>query len=296
MSWKLFDPTTPVLIQGITGKEGARMARWLVASGVNVVGGVTPGKGGQTIEGKPVFDSVVALRERFPDAAVSCIAVPAPRALGAVEEAAASGVTHIHLLTENVPVHDVRRMREIVTRFGATLLGPSSIGYLQFPRFRVGYLGGEAPFDSLKEGGVAVVSTSGGMTNELMMSLAREGIGIRTALATGGDRIVGFSLEDAIRWNESLTEVASLALFVEPGRVLLRKIASGEFTFSKPIAIFLAGESLDLLPRGFPYGHTGTILGEDDPSVAELRKAIVARGVPCVDTMADFLSTMKTYG
>ncbi len=296
MSWKLFDPTTPILIQGITGKEGARMARWLVASGANVVGGVTPGKGGQLVEGKPVFDSVAALREKFPVAAVSSIVVPAPRVLGAVEEAVAAGVTHIHLLTENVPVHDVRRMREIVAAAGATLLGPSSIGYLQFPRFRVGYLGGESPFESVKEGGVAVISTSGGMTNELMMSLAREGIGIRTALATGGDRIVGFSLEDAIQWNESLPEVTSLALFVEPGRALLRNIASGEFTFSKPVAIFLAGASLDLLPRGMPYGHTGTILGEDDPSVAELRGKIVARGVPCVDTMADFLSTMKTYG
>ncbi|MEK7116016.1 MAG: CoA-binding protein, partial [Patescibacteria group bacterium] len=178
MSWKLFDPTTPILIQGITGKEGARMTRWLVASGANVVGGVTPGKGGQLVEGKPVFDSVAALHEKFSDTAVSSIVVPAPRVLGAVEEAIAAGVTHIHLLTENVPVHDVRRMRDMVAHAGATLLGPSSIGYLQFPRFRVGYLGGESPFDSLKEGGVAVISTSGGMTNELMMSLAREGIGI----------------------------------------------------------------------------------------------------------------------
>jgi succinyl-CoA synthetase alpha subunit len=293
MNWPWFEPTAQVLIQGITGKEGARMAAWLVASGVNVVGGVTPGKGGQTVEGKPVFNSVGELRERFPDVAVSSIVVPAARVPGAVEEALGAGITSLHILTEQVPVHDVMRMKELARARGATILGPSSVGYLQFPRFRVGYLGGEAPFQALKEGGMAIVSTSGGMTNELMMALSREGIGVRLAFALGGDRVIGTTLEEAIRWSEARPEVTSLAIFIEPGRPLLPALISGTFSFTKPTVMFLAGEALDDLPRGMPYGHTGTILGEDERPVREIREALRQRNVTCVGTMSEFLAACQ---
>ncbi len=296
MNWKLFDSETPVMIQGITGKEGARMARWLIASGINVVGGVTPGKGGQVVEGRPVWNTVAEARAAYPDLVVSSIVVPAPRALGAVEEAIAAGVTHLHILTEGIPVHDVLTMRQCASASGAVILGPSSVGYLQFPKFRIGYLGGETPFKTLSEGGVAVLSTSGGMANELLMALAREGIGIRIGMALGGDRIVGTTFEAAVRMCEELPSVTSLAIFVEPGRSLLRSLVSGTFVFRKPVVIFLAGEAIDDLPRGIPYGHTGTILGEDDPPVREIRRGLVERGISCVGAMSEFLTVMKRYG
>ncbi|MFA5935763.1 MAG: CoA-binding protein [Patescibacteria group bacterium] len=289
MNMKLFSPDALVAIQGITGKEGARMTEWLLGSGVQVVGGVTPGKGGQTVLEKPVFNSVAELRAMFPAVEASCVVVPPQRVLGAVIEAIEAGIRFVHILSENVPVHDALMIRDLAKKSGAMVLGPSSVGYLQFPPFRLGYLGGERPFDILHEGDIAVISTSGGMANELMMALGNAGIGIRVAMAIGGDRISGTALEEAIRWCESLPEVRRLALFVEPGQPWVLQLASGETTLQKPASILLAGDALDNLPRGLPYGHTGTILGEDDVSVRDLRSLLEARGIRVTGSVRDFV-------
>jgi succinyl-CoA synthetase alpha subunit len=295
MKMELFNNGTPVMIQGITGKEGSRMTRWLKGSGVNVVAGVSPGHIGETVEGCPVFETVKELKAQFSDVAVSSIVVPAKFALNAVREAIDGGITFVHLITERVPVHDVLAMRTLAEARGVHILGPSSVGYLQFPAFRLGYLGGESPFTILKEGSAAVISTSGGMTNELMMSLSTNGIGITVAMALGGDRVIGITLEDAIRWCESLDEVKLMTVFVEPGRPLLRSLIAGTFTFKKPAVLFLAGEALDDMPRGLPYGHTGTVLGEDDPTVRETRVLLKNRGIACTATMSEFITACKHY-
>jgi succinyl-CoA synthetase alpha subunit len=295
MNIQLFKSNTPVMIQGITGKEGSRMTRWLKASGVNIVAGVSPGHIGETVEGCTVFETVADLKAQFPDVAVSSIVVPAKFALGAVREAILGGITFVHLITEKVPVHDVLAMRELAESKGASVLGPSSVGYLQFPAFRLGYLGGESPFTVLKEGNTAVISTSGGMTNELMMSLSAHGIGVKIALALGGDRVTGMTLEETIHWCEALDEVKLITVFIEPGRPLLRSLVNGEFTFKKPAVLFLAGEALDDMPRGLPYGHTGTVLGEDDPTVKETRGLLKKRGLACSATMSEFITACKTY-
>lgn len=295
MSWNFFASDTPVLVQGMTGKEGVRMTRALLQSGVNVVAGVTPGKGGQRVEDRPIFDTVAEARAAYPNLETSCIVVPPARVRGAVTEAIVAGIRFVNILTENVPVHDVLAMREEAKERGVIILGPSSVGYLQFPRFRLGYLGGDNPFQTLTEGGTAVISTSGGMTNELMMSLSRAGAGIRVAFAIGGDRVTGISLEDAIAWSESQEAVKMLALFVEPGRPLLRKLLAGTASFKKPTVLFLAGEALDAMPRGLPYGHTGTILGEDDLSVTETRAKLRERGIVCVGSMSEFLLECTKY-
>lgn len=292
---KLFPSDTQVLIQGITGKEGSRMASWLVASGVNVVGGVTPGKAGQTVEGRPVFESVADARAAFPDCFATSVVVPPGRVLGAVTDAINANIRFVHVLTEQVPVHDVIAMRRTAAENRATILGPSSIGYLQYPRFRIGYLGGETPFEVVSEGPAAVISTSGGMTNELMTALSRGGVGTRFAVAIGGDRVVGTTLEDAFAFAERLDEVKLVALFVEPGRSLLRELLSGVRAFAKPAVVFLAGDALDDLPRGVPYGHTGTVLGEGDASVRETRDALRTRGIACAGTMSDFINACKSY-
>jgi succinyl-CoA synthetase alpha subunit len=289
MKWKLFDPGSPLIIQGMTGKEGSRMARWLINSGSNVVAGVTPGKGGQSVEDRPIFNSVSEAKAAFLAVEISSIAVPAPFVLSAVKDAIEAGIRFIHILTEQVPVHDVMRIKEIAQAKGATILGSSSVGYIQFPQFRMGYLGGESPFSTVQEGGVAIVSTSGGMTNELMMALTRNRIGVRLAFALGGDRVIGMTLEDAIHWSESCPEVASIAIFIEPGRPLLKALISGTFYFTKLAVVFLAGEALDDMPRCLPYGHTGTILGEDEMSVHEIRKILSERGIKCVGTMSEFI-------
>ncbi len=295
MNWQRFSEPTEVLIQGMTGKEGMRMAKWLIGSGVRVVAGVTPGKGGQEVEGKPILNSVAEARAAFPNIQITSIVVPPMRVLGAVEDALASGLKYIQILTENIPVHDVLAMREKASEAGAQILGPSSVGYLQFPKFRVGYIGGEEPFKILKEGSLAVVSNSGGMTNELLMGLTRRGIGIRCAFAVGGDRVVGTSLRDAIQHAEESEDVKAIAVFAEPGHPVLNALADGEFVVKKPLAILMPGDVLDTLPRGMPYGHTGTVLGEDDRSVPELRAAIKAKGYVCTGSLKEMFTACEAY-
>lgn len=293
MNWNIFSPASQVVIQGMTGKEGSRMARWLLQSGVQVVAGVTPGKGGQQVEGCPIFDTVQVARVAFPEIAVSCVVVPPSRVLSAVHEAMDAGIRFMTILSENVPVHDALAMRKRALEEGVAILGPSSVGYVQFPAFRLGYLGGENPFTHMIRGNTAILSTSGGMTNELIMSLSAAGIGIKLACAIGGDRVPCLSLIEMIRWSESQVDVATLAIFAEPGQPLLRLLVSGAFRFQKPAVIFLAGETLDDLPRGSSYGHTGTILGEDDLSVNDLRTQLRERGVTCVGSMSEFLLECK---
>lgn len=293
MNWKQFSPSTHILVQGMTGKEGARMTKWLLQSGMSVCAGVTPGKGGMLIEGCPIFNSVAEAITAFPAVEITSIVVPAARVRGAVEEALAAGIKYAHILTESVPVYDVLAMRSEARAQGAVILGPSSVGYLQFPRFRVGYIGGENPFGVIPEGGIALVSTSGGMTNEIMMGFAREGLGIRVAFAIGGDRIPAFSLEDALAFCDTQSNVSHLVVFAEPGRPFFQRLLQGVSTFTHPIVVFLAGDILDDLPRGKAYGHTGTLLQEEEMSVASLREALRAKGIPCVATMPELLHYFK---
>lgn len=294
-SWPVFSRTTPILVQGITGKEGARMTQWLCQSGAKVCAGVTPGKGGQVVEGCPVFNTVKEAVEAHPGIVVASIVVPASRVRGAVEEALMAGIRFIHILTESIPVHDVLAMRAQAEKQHAIILGPSSVGYLQFPEFRVGYIGGQNPFNILKEGPVSLISTSGGMVNELMMGLARHGIGIRSAIAVGGDRIPLFSLEQALRIADENSDVKQHVVFAEPGRPFFQQLLEGKMMIKKPIVLFLAGDILDELPRGKAYGHTGTLLQEKEASVALLRKALHEKGIPCVATMPELIQYFSSY-
>ncbi|MCR4256362.1 MAG: CoA-binding protein [Candidatus Uhrbacteria bacterium] len=285
--------SSKIVVQGMTGREGSRMARWMIASlpagrrgGANVIAGVTPGKGGQEVEGRPIFDSM----KDAPAADASCIVVPSAHALSAVKEALDADIRFIHVLTENVSLHDAVEMRRLAKEKQATLLGPASVGYLRFPDTRIGYIGGETPFSGrIKEGDLAVISTSGGMTNELMAALSRAGLGIRLAIAVGGGQVVGTSLSEAIAIAEADPEVARMALFVEPGQPMLRELDRG-WTPAKPFVVLLPGLALDALPRGLPYGHTGTILGEDEPTVAEQRARLAARGIAVAGSVAECVS------
>ena len=284
--------SSKIIIQGMTGKEGSRMARWMIASGANIVAGVTPGKGGQQVEGRHIFNSV----KGAPSAHVSCIVVPPVQVLSAVKEALESDIRFVHVLTENVPLYDAIEIRRLAKQKDALLLGPASVGFLSFPRTRIGYLGGEKPFEGqAKEGDIALISTSGGMTNELMAALSRAGLDIRLAIAVGGGQVVGLSLSEAVALSEADSEVQRIAVFAEPGQPILRELRQGR-KYSKPFVLMLPGAALDLLPRGLPYGHTGTILGEDEPGVQEMRIELRSMGVACAATVDEFVSLMKqTY-
>ena len=147
--WPRLDQKTSVIVQGMTGKEGSRMASWMIQDGMNVVAGVSPGKGGTEVEGRPIFHSVKEACASHAGIAATCIVVPAPFVLSAVREAIEARIPLIHIFSERVPVHDVMEMRAAALKVGLIILGPSSVGYLQFPHFRLGYLGGRLRRDWL---------------------------------------------------------------------------------------------------------------------------------------------------
>lgn len=292
--WQELPVTTEILVQGMTGKEGMRMTAWLKQSGMRVRAGVTPGKGGVEVEGCPIFDSVQAALAAFPQIGITSIVVPASRVRGAVEEALEAGLTKIHLLTESVPVHDVLALHRQAEEKGAIILGPSSVGYLQFPPFRIGYIGGENPFRLVQEGDIALISTSGGMVNELMMGLARKGRGICCAFAIGGDRVPLFSLERAIAYADQHPKVKHIIVFAEPGRPFFQSLLKGDIPLTHALTLFIAGDILDQLPRGKAYGHTGTLLQEEEGSVSSLRAVLRAKGIACVSTMPELFAHLAS--
>jgi succinyl-CoA synthetase alpha subunit len=284
-----------VLIQGMTGKEGRRMAAWMIASGTDVVAGVTPGKTGEQVEGRPIFDSVADAKKRFPEIDTTSIVVPPLRVMEATEQAIASGITYVHILSEGVPVHDVLRIRRLAKEKGVTILGPSSVG-MMMPRekWRVGYIGGEHPFEGAIVGSIGLVSTSGGMSNEILKMFFRNGIGVHCAMAVGGDRIPGMTAEEAIEAWMKMDEIKLVAAFVEPGNPLLDRLVTGQVRFAKPCVFLVPGDALADLPKGRPYGHAGTQLAEHAPTLHDMRKAITDYGYPCFARMEDFIEAIKS--
>jgi len=277
----------------MTGKEGLRMSEWMLEGGANVVAGINPKKAGETVHGKPIFATVKDALVHDPEISVTSIVVPAPFVFAAATEAMDAGIRFIHILTENVPVHDVITLKERAKASNGMVLGPSSVGMLRFPGFRIGYLGGRRPFEQLKQGDIALISSSGGMTNEILMAFARERIGVHIALHLGGDRVNGVNMEEAIAWCASLPDVRAFALFVEPGNPLLRSIAQGKLMPEKPAVVLLPGNALESMPRGLPFGHTGTIVGEGDAPLAQVRASIRERGIICTDSMTEYVNACK---
>jgi len=265
------------------------MANWMIQSGTRVVAGVSPGSGGKEVEGCPIFNSVAEAKARFPGITATCIVVPAPFALSAVTEALEAGIPCVYVITERVPIRDVMEMRRMASEKNAVIFGPSSVGYLQFPQFRLGYLGGQKPFEHLTEGGIALLSSSGGITNETLMAFARRGIGVRLALSVGGDVLNGCNLIEALESVQTRPDVTALAVFLEPGNPLISALIRGRVRPVKPLRLCLPGDALESLPRGLPYGHAGTVLGDDEGSLRDIREKLTAQGIPCTALHDEFI-------
>lgn len=271
------------------------MAAWMIASGTEVLAGVTPGKAGELVEGRPIFDSVADAKKEFPQIDTTSIVVPPLRVLEATEQAIAAGITLIHILSEGVPVHDVIRIRSLANASGATVLGPSSVGMMKPSlKWRIGYIGGEHPFEGAVVGSIGLVSTSGGMSNEILKLFFRNGIGVHCAMAVGGDRIPGMTVEEVIETWMKVDEVKAVAAFLEPGNPLLDRLVSGQARFTKPCIFLVPGDALADLPKGRPYGHAGTQLAENAPTLHDMRKVITQYGYPCFARLEDFVDIAKT--
>src|SRR5579875_4205623 len=230
----LIDKTTRVIVQGITGREGQFHTRNMKASGTNVVGGVTPGKGGQSVEGLPVFDTVRQAREAT-DANASCIFVPAPGAADAIMEAASAGIKLIVCISENIPVIDMTRAMLVVREKGALLIGPNCPGLCTPGQGKIGII----PYQIFTPGPVGFISRSGTLTYEVVSLLTEAGLGQSTCIGIGGDPIIGSTFVDYLKLFESDPQTKAVVMCGEIGGSDEEDAAEYIKTMSKPVVAFI---------------------------------------------------------
>ena len=276
----LIDKNTRLIVQGITGRDGGFHASQMVAYGTNVVGGVTPGKGGmKTEDGVPVFNSMEeAVRETGADTSV--IYVPARFAADAIFEASDAGIGLVVCIAEGLPVRDMLRVLPYVRERGTRVIGPNSPGIISPGRAKVGIM----PGDIHKEGNVGVVSRSGTLTYEIVYHLTENGIGQSTCLGIGGDPIIGTNLLDAMDLFANDPETEAVVLIGEIGgndeEKAARLIKDG---YPKKVAAFVAGRTA---PPGKRMGHAGAIVTGGTGTAAEKIAAFTEAGVEVAETPA----------
>jgi succinyl-CoA synthetase alpha subunit len=269
-----------IIVQGFTGSEGTFHASQMIAYGTNVVGGVTPGKGGQSHLDKPVFNTVAeAVKEVKAD--TSIIFVPPAFAADAIMEAAEAGIKVIITITEGIPVNDMAKAMEYVRGKDCRVVGPNCPGVISPDEAKVGIMPGFV----FKKGIVGIVSKSGTLTYEAADQVVKEGYGITTAIGIGGDPIIGTTTKDAVQLLIEDDETECIVMIGEIGGQLEADAANWIKSQGnpKPVVGFIAGETA---PKGRTMGHAGAIVGGAEDT-AEAKKAIMkACGIHVVDSPA----------
>jgi succinyl-CoA synthetase alpha subunit len=282
----LVDKTTRLVVQGITGKEGTFHTKQMVEYGTNVVGGVTPGKGGTTHEGIPVFNTVAdAVKNEGANASV--IYVPPAFAADAVMEAADAGVALVVCITEGIPVLDMVKVREYLSDKLTRLIGPNCPGVISPGKCKIGIMPGHIH----KEGRIGVVSRSGTLTYEAVGQLTALGLGQSTAIGIGGDPIVGTTHVDALALFQADDETDGIVMIGEIGGSAEEDAAAfARENVTKPIVAFIAGQTA---PPGRRMGHAGAIIAGGKGTAAEKMKALEEAGIRVVQSPADIGQAMK---
>jgi succinyl-CoA synthetase alpha subunit len=269
----LVGKNTRLVVQGITGREGAFHAQQMKEYGTNVVGGVTPGKGGEWMHGIPVFDTVKEAMAAT-DANTSIIYVPARFAADAIMEAADAGIKLVICITEGVPVLDMVRVRSFLNQKETRLIGPNCPGLITPGEAKVGIM----PAQIHKPGNVGLVSRSGTLTYEVVQALTLKGLGQSTAVGIGGDPIIGSTFIDILKSFESDPLTDHVVLIGEIGGTDEQKAARFiAEKMSKPVTAFIAGRTA---PAGKRMGHAGAIIEGGEGTAEEKTKAFEAVGVP----------------
>jgi succinyl-CoA synthetase alpha subunit len=282
----LVNKDSKVIVQGFTGSEGTFHAEQMIEYGTNVVGGVTPGKGGQTHLDRPVFNTVADAVVKA-GANVSIIFVPPAFAADAVLEAAEAGIKVIICITEGIPVKDMIPVKEFVKKQGATLIGPNCPGVITPGEAKVGIM----PGFIFKSGRIGIVSKSGTLTYEAADQIVKAGLGISTAIGIGGDPIIGTSTKQAVQLLMEDPETDAIVMIGEIGGQYEADAAKWirENGNKKPVVGFIAGQTA---PKGKRMGHAGAIIGGADDTAEAKMRIMAENGIFVSESPANIGDTM----
>jgi len=290
----LIDETKRVLVQGITGREGAARTKLMVEYGTQVVAGVTPGRGGESVESIPVYDTVVEAWEKAGPIDISVLFIPAPLVKSAALEAIDAGVKLLVIVPDRVPIYDVLAIAKRAKSAGARFVGPNTLGVLSPDKGVLGMIGGRAATarEWFFPGPVGVASRSGGITSSMAYYLARAGIGATTLVHVGGDAVVGLPHPDVMLEFERDPDTKAVVMFGEIGTSQEERVAdlieAGAFT--KPLIAYIGGKAAK---SGTRFSHAGAIVeggrGAYEGKVARLREV----GATVVEQFMDLPSATK---
>ncbi len=299
----LVNQNSKVLIQGITGKEGAKVALQMKNYSTKVLAGVTPGKGGQEVHGVPVYNSIKEALENHPSINTSLISVPNFAAYGAMQEAIENKIPLINVFTEHVPIADTAKAIALAKQWSlpagrqVRIVGPSSMGIISPGIGKVGQIGGDDPRGVFSKGSVGVISKSGGMASEVSWILTKNGIGQSTVVGIGGDILEGSTFADLLEDFEKDPQTKTVVIFGEIGGTYEEDAAafikSGKFT--KKVVAFISGLFAEKLPDGTKLGHAGAIVYGEKGSYKSKISALRDAGVEIAKTPDEIPDLIKEY-
>ncbi len=281
----LVDRDTKVVVQGITGREGSFHTQEMLKYGTNIVAGITPGKGGTTIMGVPVVDTMEEALEYKPDATI--IFVPARFAPDAIIEAADSGIKLIVTITEGIPIRDTARVKRYLEYTEARLIGPNCPGIITPGETKLGIMPGEIH----TPGDTGIVSRSGTLTYEIVDLLTRAGIGQSTCIGIGGDPIIGTTFQDTLEMFEKDPATRRVVMVGEIGGTLEEEAAQYIETMKKPVTAYIVGKTA---PPGKTMGHAGALITGGRGTASNKIKALKQAGATIAESPQDIVRTLKT--
>ena len=285
----LVNKDSKIIVQGFTGSEGTFHSEQMIDYGTNIVGGVTPGKGGMKHLDKPVFNTVEnAVKKTYANTTI--IFVPAGFAADAIIESIDAGIKVIVCITEGIPVSDMIKVNNYLKNKDCTLIGPNCPGIITPDEAKVGIMPGFV----FKKGRVGLVSKSGTLTYEAADQISKEGFGISTAIGIGGDPIIGTNVKDAVELFFNDDETDCVVMIGEIGGQLENNAAKWikESKIKKPVIGFIAGETA---PKGRTMGHAGAIVGGKDDTASAKKSILKKCGVHVVDSPAEIGKFVKKY-
>ncbi len=294
----LIDENTRVLVQGITGKEGMKAAKEMAAYGTKVIAGVTPGKGGETVEGVPVYDSVSSALAEHKEINTSVIYVPASGVKDAAIESIMNGIKLINIIAEHIPVQDTAFIYALAKKYNCIIVGPNSVGIISPGKAKLGSIGGSNPQNSYSQGDVGLISKSGGMCSEISLMLTKQGLGQSTVVSVGGDVITGSTFEDLLVRFENDKQTKVICLFGEIGGLYEERAADliKNKKITKPVIAFISGmfaEEMQKITGTKSLGHAGAIIEGNKGTWTSKVNALKNSGVTVVKVPDEFANAVK---